>query len=537
MGDGSSDAGSQLDDDDDLSEDSPRDVHETLLPSITLSVMGRGETPLPMDVGLATPVSLHPTASGSRVAFASGAHAKRESGPIIAAEVEAMGVDAALEGTGEAQVLGEIADRRGARQGDMIGGRYVVEGQVGRGGMGRVMRVRHQVLGKAFALKLIKAPIATNPRMREMFYREARLASACTHDNICSIVDFGQDTQFGLFMVMELLDGQTLHSKLRSGGRMAPKVACDTMWQVCEALRYIHGRAIIHGDVKSENVFLVRGAAQRRVVKLLDFGLSRPDLGRGIGEVDGTPEYLAPERIQGGPANVASDVYALGILLFELLTGRLPFTGKLDEVFQQQLEAAMPVASQMIDEPLDERADEIIAKATAKNPQDRHADVAAFMYELRTLMNMLGMDVASRGRGARGGGAGEGGRERRELDHRTKAAFEVFHTAPVPMASCDATGRVRIANLAFLEFLGCAGDVGGIELKDSGLMEVYPALLTDLEKVAIKRKAIKRVLFLSEGGGATVEVALIMSASPTTSEVTAGEIHLALHPLRHVRDS
>lgn len=530
------------DDGDDLSDDAPRDVHETLLPSITLSILGRGETPLPADVGIASPVPLRAHVSGSHVApptpitapaSSPASHATRESGPIIAAEVEAMGVDAALEVSGEAQILPEIADRRGARQGDMIGGRYVVEGQLGRGGMGRVMRVRHQVLGKAFALKLIKAPIATNPRMREMFYREARLASACTHDNVCSIVDFGQDAQFGLFMVMELLDGQTLHSKLRQGGRMAPKVACDIMWQICEALRYIHGRAIIHGDVKSENVFLVRGAAQRRVVKLLDFGLSRPDLGRGVGEVDGTPEYLAPERIQGGPANVASDVYALGILLFELLTGRLPFTGKLDSVFQQQLEAAMPVASKMIDEPLDERADEIIAKATAKNPSDRHADVAAFMYELRTLMNMLGMDVASRRRS----GAGEGGRERRDLDHRTKAGWEVFHAAPVPMASCDVTGRVRIANPAFLEFLGCAGDVGGIELKDSGLLEVYPQLLIDLEKVAIKRKAIKRVLFLAEGGGTTVEVALIMTASPPTSEVTAGEIHIALHPLRHIRDS
>ncbi len=503
--------------DEDLAEDAPRDVHETLLPSLTLSVLGRGETPLPgaLGLGVAPAVPLLTPAVGSDAA----------------ATGEPLGVDAALESTGETQAPPAAeSERRGARQGDMVGGRYVVEGQLGRGGMGRVLRVRHQVLGKAFALKLIKAPIATNPRIREMFYREARLASACTHDHICSIVDFGQDPQFGLFMVMELLDGQTLHSKLRQGGRMAPKVACDIMWQVCDAVRYIHGRAIIHGDVKSENVFLVRGAAQRRVVKLLDFGLSRPDLGRGVGEVDGTPEYLAPERIQGGPANVASDVYALGILLFELLTGRLPFTGKLESVFQQQLEAEMPVASKMIDEPLDERADEIIARATAKNPADRHADVAAFMYELRTLMNMLGMETARR-RSA----TAEGARERRDVDHRARAACEVFLSAPLPMASCDPSGKVRVANPAFLEFLGCAGDVGGIELKDSGLLEIYPQLLHDLESVAVKRKAIKRVLYLAEGGGSTVEVAVVLTASPSTSQVTAGEIHLALHPLRHIR--
>lgn len=511
--------------DDDLDE-SPRDVHETLLPSLTLSVLGRGETPLPFDlggVGVAPAVPLVAPPSQPDARFA-----RTSPGSELSADhafAETSGELRALESTGERP--------RGARQNDVIGGRYVVEGQLGRGGMGRVMRVRHQVLGKAFALKLIKAPIATNPRIREMFYREARLASACSHDNICSIVDFGQDPSFGLFMVMELLDGQTLHSKLRQGGRMAPKVACDIMWQVCEALRYIHGRAIIHGDIKSENVFLVRGAAQRRVVKLLDFGLSRPDLGRGMGEVDGTPEYLAPERIQGGPATVASDLYALGIMLYELLTGKLPFTGKLDEVFQQQLEAPMPVASKMIDEPLDERADEIIARATAKSPGDRHGDVAGFMYELRTLMNMLGMDGGARRRS--GGPTGEGSRERREVDHRAKAAYEVFVTAPIPMASCDPTGKVRVANAAFLEFLGCAGDVGGIELKDSGLLEVYPTLLQDLDAVVTRRKPIKRVIYLAEGGGQTVEVAVVLTASPTSSEVTAGEVHLALHPLRSIR--
>ena len=500
--------------DDSYDQDEERDVHETLLPSLTLSVLGRGETPLPIELGLASPVPVPATSQPD----ARPRLGTPELGELAEPALRAM------EPSGDR--------RRGARPGDVIGGRYIVEGQLGRGGMGRVMRVRHQVLGKAFALKLIKAPIATNPRVREMFYREARLASACSHDNVCSIVDFGQDPQFGLFMVMELLDGQTMHGKLRQGGRMAPKVACDIMWQVCEALRYIHGRAIIHGDIKSENIFLVRGAAQRRVVKLLDFGLSRPDLGRGVGEVDGTPEYLAPERIQGGPATVGSDIYALGIVFFELLTGRLPFTGSIDEVFDQQLTAELPLPSKVIDEPLDERADEIVAKATSKNAADRHADVAAFMYELRTLMNMLGMETARR----RPGPSSDGGRERRELDHRIKGGCEVFLTAPVPMASVDVGGKVRVANQAFLEFIGCAGDVAGIELRDSGLLEVYPTLMHDLERAHTRRIGVKRVIYLSEGGGATVEVAVLLTPSPPTTEVTAGEIHVALHPLRHVRD-
>jgi len=484
---------------DDSDSASSRDVHETLLPSVTLSVLG-GVAPAVDDGG-------------------SGAHTAIRTPPPAPPPPDETPAELAADG--------EFKPRT-ARAGDLVGGRYVIEGTLGRGGMGRVLRVRHQVLGKAFALKLIKTPIATDPRVRELFYREARLASALTHDNICSIVDFGQDPSFGLFMVMELLDGQTVHHKLRHGGRLAPKVACDILWQVCEAVRYIHSRAILHGDIKSENIFLVRSPERRRVIKLLDFGLARPDLGKGAGQIDGTPEYLAPERIKGAPATTATDIYALGIVLFELLTGELPFIGRVEEIFHSHLHDPMPVPSSMIDEPLDERADELVARATAKNPADRHTDVAGFMYELRTLMNMLGMDVGRR-RTATGDA-----RERREVDHRAKGGSEVFQHCPLPMASCDGKGRVRVANQSFLDFLGCAGDAAGIELRDSGLAEVYPGLLEDLHTVCSRRQPMKRIIYLSEGGGMVVEAAVVLSPSPSSTEVTAGEVHILLHPLRHV---
>ena len=486
-----------------------RDVHETLLPSLHLSVLG-GVTSGALAAGLAEPLTPLP-----------------DSLSLPGHEPVASG-----SATGVPQLVEEPGSKpRGARPGDVIGGRYVVEGQVGRGGMGRVMRVRHQVLGKAFALKLIKAPIATDPRIREMFYREARLASALTHDNICSIVDFGQDASFGLFMVMELLDGQTVHSRLRSAGRFAPKVACDIMWQAADALRYIHSRTILHGDIKTENIFLVRSAVQRRSVKLLDFGLARPDLGRGAGSIDGTPEYLAPERIKGAPASTATDIYALGIVFFELLTGKLPFTGDMETVFKGQIEETVPTPSKLVDETLDERADEIIARATAKNPADRHPDVAAFMYELRTLMNMLGMEVGRR----RPGATGDGGRERRDLDHRAKAGSEIFQSSPLPLACVDADGKVRVANQAFLDFLGVAGDAAGITLRDSGFCEVAPTLLDDIKMAITKHQTVKRVIYLSEGGGQLVEAAVVLTPAPSSAQVTAGEAHMVLHPLRQLR--
>jgi eukaryotic-like serine/threonine-protein kinase len=424
-----------------------------------------------------------------------------------------------------------VGRQRGARAGDVVGGRYVVEGQLGRGGMGRVMKVRHSALGKPFALKLIKSAIATNPRIRELFYREARLASALAHDNICSIVDFGQDAGHGLFMVMELLEGQTVHAKLRHSGRLTPKVACDVMWQVGDAVRFIHGRQILHGDIKTENIFIVRTPAQRRLIKLLDFGLSRADLGRDDG-VDGTPEYLAPERIDGGPASQASDIYAMGIVFFELLTGKLPFTGaNAKEVMKKQLTTACPAPSKLIDEPLDERADQIIARATAKDPAKRHPDVPSFLYELRALMGMLGMDQGGSAQRRRAL-APDAARERRELDHRVKAAAEVFNSVPIPMATCDVAGRCRAANHAFLEFLGAAGEAGRLELRDSALPEVYPTLFADLELVVTKRQPIKRVIYLNEGGDRVVEAAIVLSAAPSAAEVTAGEVHIVLHPLR-----
>jgi PAS domain-containing protein len=330
-------------------------------------------------------------------------------------------------------------------------------------------------------------------------------------------------------MVMELLEGQTVHHKLTHGGKLSPRVACDILWQVADAVRFIHSRAILHGDLKSANLFLVKSATQRRLVKLLDFGLARPDLGR-IEGIAGTPEYLAPERQDGAPTSQASDIYALGIVFFELLTGRVPFTGELSEVLRQHKTAAVPAPSQQVAEPLDTRADELVARATAKDPANRHPDVQSLLYELRALMSMLGMGQSGRRRAL----APEATRKRRDLDHRVKAFAEVFDGVPLPMASCDATGLVRAANQAFLEFLGVAGDAAGLQLRDSALPEVYPTLFHDLEEVTTKHRPKKRIIYLHEGGDRIIEAAAVLSPAPNTAEVTAGEAHLVIHPLRVV---
>jgi PAS domain-containing protein len=197
---------------------------------------------------------------------------------------------------------------------------------------------------------------------------------------------------------------------------------------------------------------------------------------------------------------------------------------------KKQVSTLCPAPSKLIDEPLDERCDQIIARATAKDPAKRHPDVPSFLYELRALMTMLGME---QGQGARRRAlAPDAARERRDHDHRMKGAAEVFGSVAIPMASCDPNGRVRVANHAFLEFLGAAGDAGGLQLRDSALPEIYPTLFQDLETVASTRRPIKRVLYLNEGGDRVVEAAIVLSPAPSSAEVTAGEVHIVLHPLR-----
>jgi len=165
------------------------------------------------------------------------------------------------------------------------------------------------------------------------------------------------------------------------------------------------------------------------------------------------------------------------------------------------------------------------------DPADRHPDVAAFMYELRTLMNMLGMETARRRPAPRGDA-----RDRRALDRHLRGANEMFLTAPVPLASVDVRGRVRLANRAFLDFLGHTGEAAGIELSESGLLAIYPTLLDDLVFSHTGRVPLKRVVSLAKGGGGRVEVAVLLTPSPTVNDVTADDVHLALHPLRELSE-
>jgi serine/threonine protein kinase len=226
-----------------------------------------------------------------------------------------------------------------------VGGRYALDGQLGEGGMGHVYRARHIQLGKAFALKIISPAFAGDNAARLRFNQEAKLASEISHPNIVSVVDFGEDSQFGAYMVMDLVEGDSLVAP--GTLPMSVKRAIDVLGQVVDALEHIHKRGIIHGDVKAENILMsaeqagASGSRRRRLVRLLDFGLARRrDTTEEEAGVSGSPHYLAPERAAGGAASIASDIYALGVLGYLLLSATLPFEGSVVEVLMAQIHNA-----------------------------------------------------------------------------------------------------------------------------------------------------------------------------------------------------
>ncbi|HEU4613381.1 MAG TPA: serine/threonine-protein kinase, partial [Kofleriaceae bacterium] len=359
----------------------------------------------------------------------------------------------------------------------------------GEGGMGHVYRARHIQLGKAFALKIISPAFAADNAARVRFNQEAKLASEISHPNIVSVVDFGEDSQFGAYMVMELVEGEPL---LAPGTLpMTVKRAIDVLGQVADALDHIHKRGIIHGDVKAENILLTAeqlsqagGSRRRRIVRLLDFGLARrPDHAEEEGAVSGSPHYLAPERAAGSPASVSSDVYALGVLGYLLLTGTLPYQGSVVEVLMAHINnTPEPIATRRREE-VDPALEALILRAMAKDPAQRHATAAAFRYELNTVMDMLDMGR----RRSRGSGAipPENARE--------TSIMQAFERSRIPQAILSVEGVFVATNRAFNKLVNQdAKGCDGLVLSDTTLTTFVPGLMRALRSVHADGKPIER---------------------------------------------
>ena len=220
--------------------------------------------------------------------------------------------------------------------GRVVAGRYRILSKLGEGGMGAVYRAEQISLKRTVALKVLRPELSAEPGLVRRFNAEAELAAKLNHPNTVTLYDFGQDSDGSLFIAMEFLEGRSLRDLLHREGPLAPARAVAICEQVCASRADAHARGIVHRDLKPDNVMLVQVGRHTDVVRVLDFGIAKLREDQGditampmtrAGDLLGTPQYMAPEQIRGETVDARTDVYAMGAMLYEMVTGRLPFEG------------------------------------------------------------------------------------------------------------------------------------------------------------------------------------------------------------------
>ncbi len=261
-------------------------------------------------------------------------------------------------------------------------GRFLVLDELGRGAMGVVWRAQDPALGRIVAIKTITLSGTEEERahFEARFLQEARAAGGVGHPSIITIYDVGREGDVA-FMAMELLEGRELRELIR-GGSLAPSEAVEIAARVAEALAAAHERGVIHRDVKPGNIMvLVDGR-----VKIMDFGIARlrdPDVKTATGMLLGSPRYMSPEQVSGEPFDLRADIFSLGVVLYEMLTGVAPFSG--DDITQLMFQVVngAVVPPSHVNRALPTVLDYIIARALKKNPAERYASAAEFAADLR----------------------------------------------------------------------------------------------------------------------------------------------------------
>jgi serine/threonine protein kinase len=278
-----------------------------------------------------------------------------------------------------------------------IDNRYKVEGIVGEGGMGVVYQCRHKIIDKRVALKILRADLARDPEVTERFLMEAKAASAIQDEHIISISDFGQLPDGAAYFVMEFLEGTPL-ALLAGGGTPMPLPRIVRIaLQLSEGLAAAHQLGIVHRDLKPDNVFLIQRGKENDFVKILDFGIAKVLTNASsrltqVGSVFGTPHYMSPEQAAGTPLDHRGDIYSLGVMLYELATGRVPFDAEnfVGILSQQLYQDPVPprIAAPEANIPLAFEA--IILKCMAKKSERRYQSMLQLRDDLLQLEARLG---------------------------------------------------------------------------------------------------------------------------------------------------
>jgi beta-lactam-binding protein with PASTA domain/predicted Ser/Thr protein kinase len=423
--------------------------------------------------------------------------------------------------------------------GTVIGGRYEISGQLGSGGMATVYLARDQMLDREVAVKILDARYASDPAFVERFRREASAAAALSHPNIVAVYDRGE-TDGTYYIVMEYIPGPDLKEIVRQRAPLPPLEAIDDTLQLLGALTAANRRGIVHRDVKPQNVMV--GEDGR--LKVTDFGIARAGEQSGMteaGSVIGTAQYLSPEQARGDEVTERSDVYAAGIVLYELLTGRVPFDG----------ERAVSVAMKQVNEPpvnpsvyapgIPEELEDVVLVALEKRPDDRFESAEDMAQDLLEVRRQL-TGGAPTGMLAAAGAAGAATAATSKLDQAT-GATQVASTPPPP-GNSSVRRRRWIAAIVIVAIVALAGvgaaliftgggddggetvtvpDVVGLEVEQA-ISELEAAdLSTSTRDIQDDSQAPGRVVDTSPEAGERVdagsEVVLFVSAEPDSVAV------------------
>jgi len=279
-----------------------------------------------------------------------------------------------------------------------LAGKYRFEKKIGQGGFGEVFLATHTFLGLPMVIKTLRPEAILKDKIEELkvrFKREARLTAQLSQesDHIVQIMDVGEDKRIGHYYIMEYLRGVNLEDFLKRHGPLSYSLLFHIFEQICEGIACAHQRGIIHRDLKPANIFLVERANENHFVKIIDFGIAKALQGTLHPELTrkkplGTPAYMAPEQCSGGEAGTTTDVYALGCILYEMLSGSPPFVEKSQSamLIAHLMHTPEPIRQRRAGREVPEYLEKIVLKALSKKPEERFFSVEVFWQEIQSFL-------------------------------------------------------------------------------------------------------------------------------------------------------
>ncbi len=289
--------------------------------------------------------------------------------------------------------------------GHTLDDKYRLDAQLGVGGMGTVYRARHLLIDRPVAVKVLNPRFVEDEAARTRFQREARAAGRLQHTNAVTVTDFGQTQDGYVYIVMELLEGRTLRDILAKEAPLDAARSVSLMLQVSAAVAAAHDAGIIHRDLKPANIFIVQRTEVPSLVKVLDFGIAKlaaesleDDEIKAltqVGAMIGTPRYMSPEQCDGAELTPAADVYSLGVILYEMLTGTVPFSGSTPLAIAMKHTSELPRRPREFVGSIPPALEDVVLHALEKRPPDRPQNAAEFRQELLATAERLGLEHAA----------------------------------------------------------------------------------------------------------------------------------------------